>query len=459
MAEHIIGLISDIQPSSNEAENPSRIVALSRRRSILDALATVLVHRESKETIAVGLRIAPDNSIILSIANNDGAIEQTTIEHARQIWRHLNHLAMGCGSHSKTSTSDPDGSSLKEIQDFKRCNYEYSFKKLMARFRKGRQPYERYESLSSVLSQVENQHSHKSLEKHLGSIIAFLSIFFRIINAHNGQFPDDEFKAFCLALEGATDAIHAIFYDEESVKRMKIIDQDMDFQLVRFLQKISSIAQSVKVLLKAVHTPWIRHHFFSGQQLVIDTVTNEEQTLDLPRTVDEYRSLAQAVLKTYGHRLPEYEGKPSEQVMQANIQSPKIRVHCECALLLHLIKEDHSQQGNHYRTLASIGCSKLACLPCWYFFQSVKNCMNLNFYVRGTNGKVHYPWKFPDVHAICAEKEQACAVQGIFADLINCRYKDLVLERQVAMPRLDSDAAMLHSEDYYMAELRKLGVL
>ena len=203
----------------------------------------------------------------------------------------------------------------------------------------------------------------------------------------------------------------------------------------------------------------MRHHFFSGQQLVIDPFTNQEQTLDVPRTVDEYRSLAQAALRTYGERLPENEGMPSEQVMQADIQSQKIRVHCECALLLHLIRENHSQQGNHYHTLSSIGCSKLACLPCWYFFESVREHMSQNFHVTATHGKVYYPWKFPDVHAICTEKEQACAVQGIFADSINRRYKDLVLQRQAAMPRLDSDATMLHSTDYYMAELRKLGAL
>ena len=264
MAERIIGLISDIQPSSNEAEIPSRIVALSRQRSILDAIATVLVHRESKEAIAVGLRIAPDNRIILSIANNDGDNEQRTIDHVRQIWLHLNKLTMGYGSHSKTSTSssstldgdDLDGELLKEIKGFKRCIYEHSFKKLMARFKKGAKPYERYESLTTVLTKVQNQSSHKSLEKHLESIIIFLSYFFEIINDHNGQFPNNnkDFRDFCLALEGASMTIHAIFYDEESVKTMKAIDQDLGFQSVRFLQKISLIARSVKILLKKLLT-------------------------------------------------------------------------------------------------------------------------------------------------------------------------------------------------------------
>ena len=77
---------------------------------------------------------------------------------------------------------------------------------------------------------MKSQRSHQNLEVRLGNIITFLSVFYQTVNAHNGQFPrkGDDFKALCLALEGATNAIHAIFDDEESIKRMKIIASQLE---------------------------------------------------------------------------------------------------------------------------------------------------------------------------------------------------------------------------------------
>lgn len=100
MAEHILGLTSDTQCLPNDFRYvglPAKIDALSHRvSSILDTLAVVLV-QESKEVIAVGVRIGPPSNIILSIANNRN-VQQNTTDQVQQIWHRLNELGRGYGT-------------------------------------------------------------------------------------------------------------------------------------------------------------------------------------------------------------------------------------------------------------------------------------------------------------------------------------------------------------------------
>lgn len=102
MAEHVFGLITDIQRPFNDYRDvaiPPEVDHLSHRlRSILDAFAAVLVHREKKEVIAIGLRLADEDTINLSIACN-GTIDTKTTDHVNRVWSQLKDLAMGFQDH------------------------------------------------------------------------------------------------------------------------------------------------------------------------------------------------------------------------------------------------------------------------------------------------------------------------------------------------------------------------
>lgn len=76
-----------------------------------------------------------------------------------------------------SNADDLDGHLQKKIQDFKRCIFQYSFRKFMARFKKGSQPYRRYESLSVVRTKLQNQPSSSRKMKGLwDNITTYLTL-------------------------------------------------------------------------------------------------------------------------------------------------------------------------------------------------------------------------------------------------------------------------------------------
>lgn len=202
----------------------------------------------------------------------------------------------------------------------------------MARFKKSSQPYRKYESLSVVRTKLQNQSSSsRKLKGLLDDIVTYLDIFSRTVGPDE-QFPNEDFNISCLALEGVTSDVHAISHEKELVECLEFIDKELNLQSALFLEKISSVTQSVNVLLKSAHSHHVRPQFFSRQQLENNAVANEEQTLDLPQTVNDYKLLAQAVLVSQGEWLPQGEGEQSTRIMQSTIRSQKITILCECAL-------------------------------------------------------------------------------------------------------------------------------
>lgn len=96
----------------------------------------------------------------------------------------------------------------------------------------------------------------------------------------------------------------------------------------------------------------------------VELVPSPKQIIDFPQDTETYQQLARSVLSFLREDLEGNEGVPPECIMEK--PSRVITVHSECSLLLHLIKCTQNAKSRRY--LAFVGCFKLSCPPCCFFF-------------------------------------------------------------------------------------------
>ena len=341
--------------------------AMSKRlSSILDSLAAVLVSRENKEVISVGFRLGPTNEIVLSIADNK-PVGLNIETHARDLWHRITKLSKGFRNYQK-------------------------------------------------------EH-HMKFSENLQSEIAVLAIVHSLVKS--GQFPTStkDFDAFSNALELVTEQVRAILSDESSVS---YLEKD-DYISLHYMKIVTSITQSIHVLIKVAYSPQVRAQFFSGKKLDIELVSSSTQILDFPQNKEDYQQLADSVLFSLGDHLQGDEGAPPNHIM--NNPSREVTVHSECTLLLHLIK--CSQDNESFHCLPFIGCSKLSCVSCFFFFESVRVVMGVNFQVGGSHGKI-YPWVFPGTARREIDGNTAQQVQKHFTGRFKRCYLEVVRQKQAS---------------------------
>ncbi|ODM23885.1 hypothetical protein SI65_01475 [Aspergillus cristatus] len=159
MAEHLIGLIQDLQ-SKGEPYDPAFDSFKNKRKKpssyhvdrALDALANVLVS-EKTEVFAVAARMAHDKLNLTITANFDP--KEKTIKHTQRIWEYLNTLGdeyarmqrqQKCpqthdGDDDEDDAPPPKPSKEGKLfnaqrliaEDFKRYMYEHSLQNLLQR--------------------------------------------------------------------------------------------------------------------------------------------------------------------------------------------------------------------------------------------------------------------------------------------------------------------------------------
>lgn len=131
---------------------------------------------------------------------------------------------------------------------------------------------------------------------------------------------------------------------------------------LRFIKK-QLLSQSINILLKAANSR-VRARFFFDQKMDVELVPSPKQIIDFPQDTETYQQLARSVLSFLREDLEGNEGVPPECIMEK--PSRGITVHSECSLLLHLIKCTQNAKSRRY--LAFVGCFKLSCPPCCFFF-------------------------------------------------------------------------------------------
>ena len=414
-----------------------------RLSSILDSLAAVLVSRENKEVISVGFRLSPTNEIVLSIADNK-PVGQNIEAHALDIWHRLTKLSKGFRNYQKKHEMkrDQSDSSMSppmlrltnfsenlqsQIHDFKYSIYFHSFRKFMSRFTKGKPLYARYEGMKALRDKLKEKETPSIVEQGLlssmNTVVAALVIVHSLVKS--GQFPTstEDFDTFSDALELATEQVRAILLDENSVSYLEKDDRIS----LRYMKKVTSVTQSINILIKATYSPRVRARFFSGKKLDVELVSSSTEILNFPQNKEDYQQLAGSVLFALGDHFEGDEGVPPNHII--NNPSRKIAVHSECSLLLHLIK--CSQDNKSFHCLPFIGCSKLSCLSCFFFFESVRVVMGVNFQVGVSHGKI-YPWVFPKTALQKINGNTAQQVQKHFTAMVERRYLEVVHQRRAS---------------------------
>ena len=197
-------------------------------------------------------------------------------------------------------------------------------------------------------------------------------------------------------------------------------------QAARCLKKVTSITRSINILLTYANNPYLRSRFLRGKRLEIECVPDHQYNLKLPPTPEDYKSIARLALITQGSYWNS-EGKPGDHIMQhyhINLNSAPVLpapVHCECALVSYLLKEDISPPPFSY-----IGTSELSCFPCWKFLECLRKGLGINYHIRGTHNKSHWPWKYPETIGALLP-HQTKKVQDSFYVEIARRYTECIL--------------------------------
>lgn len=235
MAEHLIGLIRDLQskcethdsafdPINKKHKKPSSY----RVNRVLDALADVLVSEES-EVFAVAARMAPDK-LTLTITSNAN-VKERTIKHIQRIWEYLNALGdeyarmqrqQKCSLTRDGDDDDDEDAPPPKLQemfeaqrliakDFKLYMYEHSLQKLLQRLHGGSPERTGFESLKLVKdNKLLSKKSQQSLEK----IVEALNSVFELLAASSNELPKGEdFGDFSLDIDLIDALVREMFDD------------------------------------------------------------------------------------------------------------------------------------------------------------------------------------------------------------------------------------------------------
>ena len=158
----------------------------------------------------------------------------------------------------------------------------------------------------------------QGLLSSMNRIVAVLAIVHSLVKS--GQFPTStkDFDAFSNALELATEQVRAILSDESSVS---YLEKD-DYISLHYMKIVTSVTQSIHVLIKVAYSPQVQAQFFSGKTLDIELVSSSTQILNFPQNKEDYQQLADSVLFSLGDRLQGDEGAPPNHIDE-NRDSPE----------------------------------------------------------------------------------------------------------------------------------------
>lgn len=239
MAEHLIGLIQDLQSNCEIYDSNFDPIKKRHKKSsysyvnqALDALADVLVSDKS-DVFAIAARMTRDK-LILTISTNTSA-KLKAIDHLNCIWGHLNAvgneyaglqqqqkrpLALDDDAMTTTSLELPkhDISKAKRMiaEDFRRYMYEYSSQELLQRLE---------ETRLGSLELLRDKSLTENLRELLDRIIHLLKRVFEVLDASPNELPEGEdLGKFCLGLDAIDTFVRKLFDDDGCVKEVDLLD-------------------------------------------------------------------------------------------------------------------------------------------------------------------------------------------------------------------------------------------
>jgi hypothetical protein len=169
-------------------------------------------------------------------------------------------------------------------------------------------------------------------------------------------------------------------------------------------------------------------------------LSNEKQKVKIP-SADEWSEVARAVLKD--SRALSLTDEPEQR--PGRLLKPRFNtvsvvsapVHCECLVALYLLRESHRLS----HAVRYIGVSKLSCLACCAFLDSLRN-HGIAFNTKGCHGKAYFPWKFPitDLQNADLDDSKASAITESFLSIVTSLYSNRLIESDRERKLSDSSA-------------------
>lgn len=174
-------------------------------------------------------------------------------------------------------------------------------------------------------------------------------------------------------------------------------------KLETYLKKITSIFNSISILIKASVSPQCRDIFMFRFKLQTLPALSCK-VASIPETAADWEKVLETALahnNRYGIR-----DKTGTQVMDIDVIaadtaymardviSRNPTVHCETKLMVAIHKAQ-LEQPSLPRAYSYIGVSKLSCNGCDCFIRAFNHIHNTTWVTKGSHGKSYYPWFFP----------------------------------------------------------------
>ncbi|VDB85178.1 unnamed protein product [Peniophora sp. CBMAI 1063] len=406
---------------------------LDRRQArVLDSLAYLLVSREEKQVVAVGLRLRDEGPGLELLVSDSGDCLQATLTHSIHIVRRLRDIHLALPLQDKPSridtlpTSDPDSYLGRLIIDLERAIIEHSRIKLLHRFRK----HSRYRHFldtardvyglpvaarADITDDIERAHLRTLQTSELFPRDEFESQL-RVIGllGNNCDVTVDGLRLLLHSMAGWKERIQRInsyrrSWDAYTSCRLKRLQSDSSddkhsADVAHWLSKITEIREHFNRLIEGVLSPKLA-------PILLDIVgarqiTSVPPVQRSPSVVLDYDELRLVLdtsnageVRRFLRGLQATQGGTWLDASEEKLVLNPGLVHPECQILAHI----HSRPALPY-----IAVSKLSCARCDMYLSVYRSKTGANIYTRGTSGQITQ-WRYPSL----GSSEKALAIEKL----------------------------------------------
>ncbi|ETW81175.1 hypothetical protein HETIRDRAFT_427943 [Heterobasidion irregulare TC 32-1] len=369
---------------NDSQKTPKRIA------SLLDAIASISVENPKGDVVAVALDSGEDSSIF--VASNTG-VSTRLVAHLTSVWALLCQISKAVPADQGSPTLVNEIFRNDDIKELERRLtiqvYRFSWRKFYARFSK------RVDVFIRSLTLVTKWYSEKPqlVEEHKrcsNLLRIFQNLRKRIVLSCPGDAELLRIHEYIITLTRSLEPhLSAPYSYLDTIQRG--IDIHLDpgtfLPVRRYLEKVLSLTRSGYALFLAAHSRKLRPFLSRPLKQKIPTQFSELSDNLRDMVLDE--EWKNRMVKPLGAALQ----KEKNSAIKADKRglSGHARVHYECLLVAHFVKNAASLRPYDY-----IGLSKLLCYGCHSYFRAYNiTHPTMRFYARGTHRKVYIPWVPP----------------------------------------------------------------
>lgn len=359
----------------------SQLIRLSdegnhRLTRILDSIANICVSGSKGEVVAAAAQISK-RDMRLIVASND-TLPDSTITHLKEIWNILkqlstdyqdyNRLPENSASPRQPLTKDLSKNTQLCIQNLWQKILRFSHQRLRQRVSK------HYLKIISINEDVAKEFELEPIIRQLKALKPALDL---------PALADRSWDYVWAVLEHIRHQFDKVAVTIKTHKNTPRIP----FSLFRYLSKVVSVIQDIKVLMKAANSPRLRALFHQDLK-IINVKGSGDIPFNLPRSREGWTQVVQDALQ-WRNMTAKTKGEVKFKLDSFNVEQHAARmcetpprstnfVHCELNIISYILQS--SEEG----FLDYIGISKLCCRGCSQYIHAVE-------YVLGKRFSQRYP--------------------------------------------------------------------